>query len=76
MTFVAVNVDHDEICKWVMRSFADYNSVPLKAREEGTVKYTGGYRLVPSSDQQCHISLGFHHPGGWKADDVLYLRGK
>merc|ERR1719253_901919 len=30
MTIVGVNVDHAELSKWTMRSFADYNAIPMK----------------------------------------------
>merc|ERR1719439_260950 len=34
MVLVGVNVAHDELSKWAMRSFADYNAIPMKARTE------------------------------------------
>lgn len=73
MTFVGVNVEHDEFCKWLMRSFCDYNSVPMKAREEPKAEYTGGYRYVSANDKMCHVGVGFHHPGGWNSDDAIAL---
>merc|ERR1712187_908677 len=42
MTLVGVNVAHSELSKWAMRSFADYNAIPLKQRSETPASYTGG----------------------------------
>lgn len=73
MTFVGVNCDHDELCKWLMRSFADYNAIPLKNRDAVAPKYTGGWRTIAADDPSTHISLGFLHPGGWNASDSMAL---
>jgi processing peptidase subunit alpha len=43
MTLVGVNVAHSELSKWAMRSFADYNAIPLKKREDAKAQYTGGH---------------------------------
>merc|ERR1712045_949570 len=34
MALVGVNVAHSDLTKWAMRSFADYNAIPLKERTE------------------------------------------
>ncbi len=39
---VGVNVDHDELSKWAMRSYVDYNPIPLKERSTAAPQYTGG----------------------------------
>merc|ERR1712060_1015000 len=42
MVLVGVNVAHSELSKWAMRSFADYNAIPLKKRDAAKAVYTGG----------------------------------
>merc|ERR1719471_2288609 len=41
MTLVGVNVAQDELSKWAMRSFADYNAIPMTKREAPKALYTG-----------------------------------
>ena len=41
MVLVGVNVSHAELSKWAMRSFADYNAIPMKARDMAKSTYTG-----------------------------------
>merc|ERR1712127_723271 len=42
MALVGVNVSHSELTKWAMRSFADYNAIPMKKRDAAKAAYTGG----------------------------------
>lgn len=58
MVFVGVNVAHAELTKWVMRSFADYNAIPLKKREEVKASYTGGDMRQEGASPYCHLALG------------------
>merc|ERR1719515_524793 len=66
MAFVGVNVSHEELSKWVMRSFADYNAIPLKARTSKAA-YSGGYSLEEGSSPFCHLAIGFES-GSWGSD--------
>jgi len=59
MVLVGVNVAHAELAKWAMRSFADYNAIPLKKREETKAAYTGGDLRLEGSSPYCHLALGF-----------------
>lgn len=59
MVLVGVNVSHSELTKWAMRSFADYNAIPLKKREEVKATYTGGDIRMDGSSPYCHLALGF-----------------
>merc|ERR1719330_597056 len=59
MVLVGVNVDHAELSKWAMRSFADYNAIPLKQRAEDKAKYTGGDLRSEGSSPFCHLAIAF-----------------
>jgi processing peptidase subunit alpha len=59
MTIVGVNVDHAELSKWTMRSFADYNAIPMKERKTDKALYTGGDLRLEGSSPFCHVALGF-----------------
>jgi len=59
MVLVGVNVAHSELAKWAMRSFADYNAIPLKKREESKAAYTGGDLRLEGSSPYCHLALAF-----------------
>merc|ERR1719330_2027260 len=59
MVLVGVNVDHAELSKWAMRSFADYNAIPLKQRAEDKAKYTGGDLRAEGSSPFCHLAIAF-----------------
>merc|ERR1719326_850002 len=41
MVLVGVNVAPEELSKWAMRSFADYNAIPNTKREAPAAAYTG-----------------------------------
>eukprot|EP00913_Durusdinium_trenchii_P007726 g7255.t2 len=58
MVFVGVNVQHAELTKWVMRSFADYNAIPMKKREDTKATYTGGDMRMEGKSPYCHLALG------------------
>eukprot|EP00442_Polarella_glacialis_P003066 CAMPEP_0115057212 /NCGR_PEP_ID=MMETSP0227-20121206/5632_1 /TAXON_ID=89957 /ORGANISM="Polarella glacialis, Strain CCMP 1383" /LENGTH=519 /DNA_ID=CAMNT_0002441989 /DNA_START=81 /DNA_END=1640 /DNA_ORIENTATION=- len=67
MVLVGVNVAHSELSKWAMRSFADYNAIPMKKREEAKALYTGGDQRIEGSSPYCHLALGFESvPWGQK----------
>lgn len=59
MVLVGVNVAHSELSKWAMRSFADYNAIPMKKREATKALYTGGDLRLEGSSPYCHLALGF-----------------
>jgi len=57
MVLVGVNVDHAELAKWAMRSFADYNAIPLKKRDEVKAQYTGGDLRAEGPSPLCHVAI-------------------
>jgi processing peptidase subunit alpha len=58
MVLAGVNVDHGELSKWAMRSFAEYNAIPMKARPDTKPTYTGGYTFVEAAGP-CTVAIGF-----------------
>merc|ERR1719473_2189279 len=58
MVLVGVNVDHADLSKWAMRSFADYNAIPMKARDNAKATYTGGEARMDSASPYCHFAIG------------------
>lgn len=72
MVLVGVNVDHAEFSKWAMRSFADYNAIPLRKRAEETAKYTGGDLRAEGSSPFCHVAIGLES-AAWGAKDLAAL---
>jgi len=58
MVLVGVNVDPEELAKWAMRSFADYNAIPLKKREAPAASYTGGSLMIEGPSPFCHLAIG------------------
>jgi len=58
MVLVGVNVKPEELSKWAMRSFADYNAIPLKKREAPKALYTGGHLMVDGPSPFCHLAIG------------------
>merc|ERR1719277_2536080 len=67
MVLVGVNVAHSELSKWAMRSFADYNAIPLKKREEAKAVYTGGDLRMEGSAPFCHVAIALEStPWGQK----------
>jgi processing peptidase subunit alpha len=59
MVLVGVNVAHDELSKWAMRSFADYNAIPMKERPDTKALYTGGDVRMDGPSPYCHLAIGF-----------------
>merc|ERR1712151_40653 len=58
MVLVGVNVEHTELSKWAMRSFADYNAIPMKKRDVPKAAYTGGDLRLEGSSPFCHLAVG------------------
>lgn len=58
MVLVGVNVEHSEFAKWAMRSFADYNAIPMKPRDGSKAMYTGGDMRVDAASPYCHLAIG------------------
>eukprot|EP00928_Gymnodinium_smaydae_P041632 TRINITY_DN2814_c0_g2_i2.p1 TRINITY_DN2814_c0_g2~~TRINITY_DN2814_c0_g2_i2.p1 ORF type:complete len:524 (+),score=131.40 TRINITY_DN2814_c0_g2_i2:91-1662(+) len=58
MVLVGVNVSPGELSKWAMRSFADYNAIPMKKREAPKASYTGGSLLIDGPSPFCHLAIG------------------
>jgi predicted Zn-dependent peptidase len=46
-----------------MRSFVDYNAIPLKKRATTKATYTGGASLVDGDSAFCHMAIGLESPG-------------
>merc|ERR1719469_1716277 len=63
MVLVGVNVEHDELAKWAMRSFADYNAIPMKQRTETKAAYTGGDLRAEGPSPFCHVAIGLESAG-------------
>jgi len=68
MVLVGVNVAHADLAKWSMRSFVDYNAIPLKERAEDKAVYTGGDVRADSSSPNCHIAIAFES-ASWQTTD-------
>jgi processing peptidase subunit alpha len=62
MALVGVNVSHEELGKWAMRSFADYNAIPMKERATAKAAYTGGDARADGATPFCHLAIGFEAP--------------
>lgn len=58
MVLVGVNVAHSELAKWAMRSFADYNAIPMKPRDDAKAQYTGGEARMDGASPYCHFAIG------------------
>lgn len=58
MVISGVNVSHAELTKWAMRSFADYNAIPMKKRDEAKALYTGGDLRIEGPSPFCHVAIG------------------
>jgi len=69
MVFMGVNVKHEELCKWLMRSFVDYNPIPHQDRPEIKPIYTGGDQRIEANLPVCHTAIGFE-VGGWNSRDL------
>ena len=71
-TFVGVNVDHDELCKWVMRAYAEYTPIQPVAREQTKPGYTGGSQMSEDESlaHSVHVAIGFGCEG-WNSADLV-----
>jgi processing peptidase subunit alpha len=72
MVLVGVNVEHSELSKWAMRSFADYNAIPMKARPEPKASYTGGDMRADGPSPYCHFAIGFES-APWNTADLAAI---
>merc|ERR1719162_2051477 len=72
MTLVGVNVTHAELTKWAMRSFADYNAIPMKARTDAKAAYTGGDLREEGNSPFCHVALAFES-AAWGTKELAPL---
>eukprot|EP00916_Digyalum_oweni_P023547 GHVL01039075.1.p1 GENE.GHVL01039075.1~~GHVL01039075.1.p1 ORF type:complete len:530 (-),score=103.38 GHVL01039075.1:60-1649(-) len=71
MVFVGVNVDHEELCKWLMRSFVDYNAIPPSQHDQIAPVYTGGeIRIEAPKVESLHLAFGYEI-GGWNTKDCV-----
>lgn len=68
---VGVNIPHDELCKWLMRSYVDYNAVPPKERKTAKPVYTGGDARMEAVAPHAHIAIAFETPGGWNSGNLV-----
>jgi len=64
MVLVGVNCEHDDLAKWAMRSFVDYNAIPHKSRSVAKAAYTGGTAITKGDSPFCHFAVGLE-TGGW-----------
>lgn len=67
MVLTGVNVPHDELAKWAMRSFVDYNAIPLKDRAATKATYTGGSLIADGDSPFCHLAIGLES-AKWGSD--------
>lgn len=58
MALVGVNVNIADLSKWAMRSFVDYNAIPMKERDAAAAQYTGGDLRVDGPGAFCHLAVG------------------
>jgi len=70
MVLVGVNVDHAELSKWAMRSFADYNAIPMKKREAAKAQYTGGDLRMEGPSPYCHAAIALESSAWGQADSA------
>jgi processing peptidase subunit alpha len=68
MVLVGVNVAHSELSKWAMRSFADYNAIPMKPRPSTPSLYTGGDMRMDGASPYCHFAVGLQSAAWGKSD--------
>jgi processing peptidase subunit alpha len=72
MAIVGINVDHAELSKWTMRSFAEYNAIPMKKRPDTKPAYTGGECRVEAAGP-CTIAIGFEGVPDSSADKAALM---
>ena len=69
---VGVNVDHDELCKWAMRAYAEYTPIKNVKRDEAKPAYTGGSNMSEEESlaHSVHVAIGFGCEG-WNSADLV-----
>jgi len=71
MVFVGVNVNHDELCKWLMRSFAEYKTPPPNPHvQRPRATYTGGDCRMEAPIEMMHLAVGWE-TAGWNSEDLV-----
>merc|ERR1712187_563918 len=68
MVLVGVNVSPAELSKWAMRSFVDYNAIPMKERAAKKAAYTGGDLRMDGPSPHCHLVIGLEGVALGQAD--------
>jgi processing peptidase subunit alpha len=69
VVLVGVNVEHSQLAKWAMRSFADYNAIPMKPRSEAKAMYTGGDARADGASPYCHFAIGLES-AAWSSPEL------
>lgn len=72
MILVGVNADHDELCKWAARAFAEGERIPFQSRTEDSPEYTGGEVRIAAANPLCHFMVGWESKG-WNDRDLAAL---
>ena len=69
---VGVNVDHDELCKWAMRAYAEYTPIQHMDRAATKPVYTGGSQLSEDESlaHSVHVAIGYGCDG-WNSSDLV-----
>lgn len=73
MVLVGVNTCPDELNKWAMRSFVDYNAIPHKERADSAAAYTGGDLRIDGPSPFCHVAVGLQSGALGAADHATVL---
>ncbi|EEA07026.1 peptidase M16 inactive domain-containing protein [Cryptosporidium muris RN66] len=77
MIFVGTGIEHNILCKWVMRSFTNYTTKfqIQKTRPISNIKpnYTGGEWRKESNDFLTHIAIALETSCGWTSKDIVPL---
>lgn len=70
--FVGVNVDHDDLCKWLMRAYAEYTPIQPVTHDDAKPVYTGGANMSDEESlaQSVHVAVGFGCEG-WNSADLV-----
>jgi len=70
MVLVGVNVDVADLSKWAMRSFVDYNAIPMKERADAPANYTGGDIRVDGPGNLCHVAIALESTALGQSDSA------
>merc|ERR1712107_848860 len=70
MGLVGVNVDVADLSKWAMRSFVDYNAIPMKERAGTPANYTGGDIRVDGPGNLCHVAIALESTALGQSDSA------